>query len=82
MQLNRLLFNEMQEKHPRAPIPIIVTERYETWGLTNGDTGVLDPVTQQLRFMNGEILHQADFPIILTTMSCLCTKVRVVNMIV
>lgn len=62
LQLNRLLFNEMQEKHPQAPIPIIVTERYETWGLTNGDTGVLDPVTQQLRFTNGEILHQADFP--------------------
>lgn len=62
LQLNRLLFSEMQEKYPQAPIPIIVTERYETWGLTNGDTGFLDPVTQQLHFMNGETLHKNDFP--------------------
>jgi exodeoxyribonuclease V, alpha subunit len=62
LQLNRLLFNEMQEKHPQAPVPIIVTERYETWGLTNGDTGILDPLTQQLHFMNGEILRKEDFP--------------------
>ena len=57
-----LQFSEMQEKYPQAPIPIIVTERYETWGLTNGDTGFLDPVTQQLHFMNGETLHKNDFP--------------------
>ncbi|WP_082192384.1 exodeoxyribonuclease V subunit alpha [Chlamydia suis] len=62
LQLNRLLFSEMQEKYPQAPIPIIVTERYETWGLTNGDTGFLDPVTQQLHFMNGDTLHKNDFP--------------------
>ncbi|MBQ8498853.1 exodeoxyribonuclease V subunit alpha [Chlamydia sp.] len=62
LQLNQLLFNEMQEHYPQVSIPIMVTERYETWGLTNGDTGVLDPLTHKLCFMNGEILQKEDFP--------------------
>ncbi|WP_348663462.1 exodeoxyribonuclease V subunit alpha [Chlamydia vaughanii] len=50
LQLNDLIFRSIQKTHPDLPIPIMITDRYETWGLFNGDTGFLCPKTQKLFF--------------------------------
>lgn len=50
LHLNHLVFQEMQKTYPDIPIPIIITERYATWGVSNGDTGILCPKTRKLLF--------------------------------
>ncbi|WP_375793772.1 exodeoxyribonuclease V subunit alpha [Chlamydia sp. 12-01] len=61
LRLNELIFNEMQKTHPHLPIPIMITERYEAWGLFNGDTGFLCPKTQKLFFPHCRSIDSREF---------------------
>ncbi|AAP05744.1 exodeoxyribonuclease V subunit alpha [Chlamydia caviae] len=61
LRLNELIFNEIQKTHPNLPIPIMITERYEAWGLFNGDTGFLCPKTQQLFFPHCRSIDSREF---------------------
>ncbi|WP_201456486.1 exodeoxyribonuclease V subunit alpha [Chlamydia sp. 17-3921] len=53
INLNFLIHNELQRCNPDLPIPIMISDRYETWGLFNGDTGMLYPKSQKLAFDRG-----------------------------
>ncbi|SYX09465.1 Exodeoxyribonuclease V alpha chain,exonuclease V subunit alpha,exodeoxyribonuclease V, alpha subunit,Viral (Superfamily 1) RNA helicase [Chlamydia poikilotherma] len=61
LRLNELIFNEIQKTHSDLPIPIMITERYEAWGLFNGDTGFLCPKTQQLFFPHTRSIDSKEF---------------------
>lgn len=61
LRLNELLFHEIQKTHPELPIPIMITERYEAWGLFNGDTGYLCPKTQKLFFSHSRFIDAKEF---------------------
>lgn len=61
LSLNGLIFREMKKTHPHIPIPIMVTEKQEVWGLHNGDTGFLCPQTQRLFFSGGRSLQAQHF---------------------
>ncbi|EPP36218.1 exodeoxyribonuclease V subunit alpha [Chlamydia avium] len=52
LHLNHLVFCEMQKTHPDLLIPIMITARYATWGLSNGDTGFLCHKTRRLLFQH------------------------------
>ncbi|ANH78555.1 exodeoxyribonuclease V subunit alpha [Candidatus Chlamydia sanziniae] len=50
LHLNAQIYQALRKNSPELPIPVMITSRYETWGLFNGDTGMLCPRTQQLYF--------------------------------
>lgn len=61
IHLNHLIFREIQKTRPDLPIPIMITERYTTWGLSNGDTGLLCPKTHKIFFQHGPVIDATIF---------------------
>lgn len=60
--LNERISAEIKRSHPYLPIPIIVTKRYDAWGLCNGDYGLLHPREQELRFSHRTPIPVQTFP--------------------
>ncbi|ACZ32641.1 putative exodeoxyribonuclease V, alpha subunit [Chlamydia pneumoniae LPCoLN] len=54
LNLNTMIHQRLARSDPDLRIPIMVTSRYETWGLFNGDTGLLCLKTQKLHFPQHE----------------------------
>ncbi|KZN27466.1 exodeoxyribonuclease V subunit alpha [Chlamydia pecorum] len=61
VNLNRFIHHELQKRNPLLPVPIIVSNRYETWGLCNGDTGVLSVQQQKLMFSQEIVIDAQAF---------------------
>ncbi|SPN73867.1 Exodeoxyribonuclease V alpha chain,exonuclease V subunit alpha,exodeoxyribonuclease V, alpha subunit,Uncharacterized conserved protein (DUF2075) [Chlamydia serpentis] len=54
LNLNKKIHQGLAKSHPDLLIPIMITSRYDTWELFNGDTGWLCLKTQKLHFPQRE----------------------------
>ncbi|WP_100934659.1 exodeoxyribonuclease V subunit alpha [Candidatus Chlamydia corallus] len=62
LNLNKIIHQRLARNYPDLLIPIMVTSRYETWGLFNGDTGLLCLKTQKLHFPQHEPIDARALP--------------------
>lgn len=60
--LNQHITQEMKKKFSHLPIPIMVSENVVSLDLYNGDIGMLDPMTQMIRFPRNITIKADHFP--------------------